>query len=130
MFDLFVKVCFFSMGDLQGWLPRADGVAGELNPAPASPPAVENPHPMVIESVRWRRAENATGAIIERIQPTRVSEDRRRAVVDYVQRLVKHFTGSEVILSTPLLVKHFAVFILHTCSVCAIQFCFILLLIY
>ncbi|KAH7672503.1 Polynucleotide adenylyltransferase protein [Dioscorea alata] len=84
------------MGDLQGWLPRADGVAGELNPAPASPPAVENPHPMVIEAVRWRRAENATGAIIERIQPTRVSEDRRRAVVDYVQRLVKHFTGSEV----------------------------------
>ncbi|KAJ0985443.1 hypothetical protein J5N97_003799 [Dioscorea zingiberensis] len=84
------------MGDLQAWLPRADVVAGELNPMLASPSPPDNPHPTAIGAGQWRRAEEATREIIQKIQPTRVSENRRRAVVDYVQRLVKGYIGVEV----------------------------------
>ncbi|XP_021845279.1 uncharacterized protein [Spinacia oleracea] len=44
----------------------------------------------------WARAEQATDEIIRQVQPTVVSEERRRDVVDYVQRLFKGYLGCEI----------------------------------
>ncbi|XP_074317524.1 uncharacterized protein LOC141653596 [Silene latifolia] len=44
----------------------------------------------------WSRAEVATQEIIRQVQPTVVSEERRRDVLDYVQRLLKGYLGCEV----------------------------------
>ncbi|KAH9607877.1 hypothetical protein KSS87_013267 [Heliosperma pusillum] len=44
----------------------------------------------------WARAEAATQDIIRQVQPTVVSEERRRDVLDYVQRLLKGYLGCEV----------------------------------
>ncbi|CAN8278799.1 unnamed protein product [Cochlearia groenlandica] len=44
----------------------------------------------------WKRAEESTRVIIEQVHPTLVSEDRRRDVIDFVQRLVKITLGCEV----------------------------------
>ncbi|KAL1199779.1 Protein HESO1 [Cardamine amara subsp. amara] len=44
----------------------------------------------------WKRVEEATREIIEQVHPTLVSEDRRRDVIDYVQRLIKITLGCEV----------------------------------
>ncbi|KAK9723683.1 hypothetical protein RND81_05G017700 [Saponaria officinalis] len=44
----------------------------------------------------WARAEAATDEIIRQVQPTVVSEERRRDVVDYVHSLLKGFLGCEV----------------------------------
>ncbi|XP_006843704.2 uncharacterized protein LOC18433557 [Amborella trichopoda] len=73
------------MGDLQAWAkPNGEG-AGPLNP-----------HPRAIGPDRWRRAEDRTCEIISKIQPTIVSEQRRKAVVDYVHRLIHGYLGSVV----------------------------------
>lgn len=45
---------------------------------------------------RWLRAEERTLELITRIQPTKSSEDRRRAVSDYVQRLIRKCIDCEV----------------------------------
>ncbi|XP_017234956.1 uncharacterized protein LOC108208883 isoform X1 [Daucus carota subsp. sativus] len=42
----------------------------------------------VLQSDRWLKAEERTAELISRIQPNRPSEERRNAVVDYVQRLI------------------------------------------
>ncbi|CAN8254733.1 unnamed protein product [Cochlearia groenlandica] len=44
----------------------------------------------------WEKVEEATREIIEQVHPTLVSEDRRRYVVDFVQRLIKITLGCEV----------------------------------
>ncbi|XP_022721907.1 uncharacterized protein LOC111279218 isoform X2 [Durio zibethinus] len=44
----------------------------------------------------WKKAEEATQGIIAQVQPTVVSEERRKAVIDYVQRLIRHYLGYEV----------------------------------
>lgn len=44
----------------------------------------------------WTRAELATQKIIRQVQPTVASEDRRRDVIDYVQRLLRTCLGCEV----------------------------------
>ncbi|KFK34407.1 hypothetical protein AALP_AA5G141000 [Arabis alpina] len=44
----------------------------------------------------WKRLEEATREIIEQVHPTLVSEDRRRDVIDFVQRLIKMTLGCEV----------------------------------
>lgn len=45
----------------------------------------------------WQRAEEATEELIQHIQPTALSEQRRRAVVEYVQRLIKRLLRTEVL---------------------------------
>lgn len=44
----------------------------------------------------WNRVEEATREIIEHVHPTLVSEDRRRDVIDYMQRLIRMTLGCEV----------------------------------
>ncbi|XP_048632998.1 uncharacterized protein LOC125607197 [Brassica napus] len=44
----------------------------------------------------WNRMEEATREIIEQVHPTLASEDRRRDVTDYMQRLIKMTLGCEV----------------------------------
>jgi hypothetical protein len=59
--------------------------------------AVREDRPLsLIGAERWSRAELATKKIIFQVQPTEVSEDRRRKVIDYVQRLITGCLGSQV----------------------------------
>ncbi|XP_010252088.1 PREDICTED: uncharacterized protein LOC104593785 [Nelumbo nucifera] len=85
------------MGDLQAWLPLPDGILTEDRqfPAPSSSSS-PNPNPFSIGAGSWSRAELTTHEIVCRIQPTVVSEERRKAVIDYVQRLIRGYLGSEV----------------------------------
>lgn len=84
------------MGHLRDWSPTESNLAlNEERPAP-SPPPLPNPSPSSIPVETWRIAEQATKGIISQVQPTVVSEERRRAVIDYVQRLIRGFVGCEV----------------------------------
>lgn len=58
---------------------------------------LSNPSVSDIGPERWAKAEKATQNIIRVVQPTSVSEDRRRAVIDYVQRLIGGCLGCEVL---------------------------------
>ncbi|XP_052173099.1 uncharacterized protein LOC127788633 [Diospyros lotus] len=68
---------------------------GDLRDLPPPPPSPIL-GPMSIGAERWDRAEEATQKIIRQIQPTGLSEERRRAVIDYVQRLIRGRLGCEV----------------------------------
>ena len=90
------------MGDLQVGSPQVSGVVyGEdrLCSSPPSPPLpASNPDPSSVAVEAWSRAEKATHEILCRIQPTLGADQRRREVVDYVQRLIKCCcVGCEVI---------------------------------
>ncbi|KAL3536608.1 hypothetical protein ACH5RR_005069 [Cinchona calisaya] len=69
-------------------------------PVPSSSTSIislsSNPSPSSIEQRRWIRAEKATQKIISKVQPTAVSERRRREVIDYVQKLIRNCLGCEV----------------------------------
>ncbi|GAB4833183.1 hypothetical protein Ancab_031427 [Ancistrocladus abbreviatus] len=54
------------------------------------------PNPFGVGSEKWAQAERVTQEIIWRVQPTFVSEERRREVIDYVQRLLRNRLGYEV----------------------------------
>lgn len=43
----------------------------------------------VVNSERWLRAEERIAELIACIQPNQPSEERRNAVADYVQRLIR-----------------------------------------
>lgn len=82
------------MGDLQVFLPQ-NGVLEETQLASPSPPS-SNPHPASIGAESWRSAEKTIHEIICRIRPTVVSEKRRKAVVDFVQSVIRERLDSEV----------------------------------
>lgn len=94
------------MGDLQLWPQQLDGVGvadadhnPPPSPSPASPSSTShppNPHHLAIGADAWLEAEQATQEVIRHILPTVVSEQRRKTVVDYVQKLIRGFLGSEV----------------------------------
>ncbi|KAK3227478.1 hypothetical protein Dsin_007340 [Dipteronia sinensis] len=73
------------MGDLRDWSPEPNGVVLEER-SPSS----------IIPADYWQRAEEATQGIISQVQPTVASEERRKAVIDYVQRLIRNNLGCEV----------------------------------
>ncbi|RWV95554.1 hypothetical protein GW17_00041818 [Ensete ventricosum] len=77
------------MGDLQSWPPLANGDAAGGHHSPRAQLQEPNPHPSMIRAENWRRAEEATREVLRCIRPTVVSEQRRKAVVDYVQQLLK-----------------------------------------
>ncbi|KAF8095864.1 hypothetical protein N665_0321s0038 [Sinapis alba] len=58
-------------------------------------PVLEETSPP-IQPEFWNRVEEATREIIEHVHPTLVSEDRRRDVIDYMQRLIRMTLGCEV----------------------------------
>ena len=76
------------MGDLR----EPNGAVLEDSPVPSSSSS-SSFAPEV-----WVRAELATQKIIRQVQPTVASEDSRRDVIDYVQRLLRTYLGCEVIL--------------------------------
>lgn len=61
------------------------------SPAISSYPSVSD-----IGAERWAKAEKVTHSILQIVQPTAVSEHQRRAVIDYVQRLIRRCLGCEV----------------------------------
>ncbi|KAJ9185481.1 hypothetical protein P3X46_005114 [Hevea brasiliensis] len=79
------------MGDLQASSPELNGAVLEERPPPLS---LSNQAGISAES--WQRAEAVTQGIIAQVQPSFVSEERRKAVIDYVQRLIRNSVGCEV----------------------------------
>ncbi|XP_048490119.1 uncharacterized protein LOC104898183 isoform X2 [Beta vulgaris subsp. vulgaris] len=75
------------MGDFR----EPNGVVLEESSVPSSSFSLSSFSPEV-----WARAEQTTHEIIRQVQPTVVSEERRRDVVDYVQRLLKGYLGCEI----------------------------------
>ncbi|XP_074580814.1 uncharacterized protein LOC141837282 [Curcuma longa] len=83
------------MGDLQAWPPLANVGSLEEVCHPLQPhPLPVNPDPSAIRAVNWQVAEKATQDVLRCIQPTMVSEHRRKSVVEYVQKLLKRCIGS------------------------------------
>ncbi|KAM7532078.1 hypothetical protein LguiB_035488 [Lonicera macranthoides] len=81
------------MGDLR----ETNVAVTEERPVSPSPPSPSNPSPSLIGAERWAKAEQATRKIIYQVQPTDVSEERRRKVIEYVQRLITGCLGCEPI---------------------------------
>ncbi|KAE8718270.1 putative serine/threonine-protein kinase WNK5-like [Hibiscus syriacus] len=81
------------MGDLRDWSPERNGVVEEERSSSSSSSS-SNQAGIALEY--WKKAEEATEGIIAQVQPTVVSEDRRKAVIDYVQQLLKNYLGCEV----------------------------------
>ncbi|KAK9125901.1 hypothetical protein Scep_014747 [Stephania cephalantha] len=89
------------MGELQSLQPNGFAIEDHrlFAAAPSSPlssSSSANPDPSLIGDDCWLRAVETTREIICRIQPTIVSERRREAVIDYVQRLIRGYLGCEV----------------------------------
>lgn len=85
------------MGDLRDWSPEPNGAFLGERPLSSSPSVSSNQ--TAIGAEYWQRAEEATQGIIAQVQPTVVSEERRKAVIDYVQRLIRNYLGCEVRVS-------------------------------
>ncbi|KAF8402502.1 hypothetical protein HHK36_010587 [Tetracentron sinense] len=91
------------MGDLQVCSPPRDGMLTEERLFPSSlsssvsssSSSSDPPHPLLIGADCWLKAEQTTQEIIWRVQPTVVSEQRRRKVIDYLQRLIRGYLGIE-----------------------------------
>lgn len=85
------------MGDLLAWPPLADeGSLEEICQLMQPHPAPFNPDPSAISAENWQIAEKVTQDVLRCIQPTAVSEHRRKGVVEYVQKLLKRCIGTEV----------------------------------
>ncbi|XP_007033558.2 PREDICTED: uncharacterized protein LOC18602238 [Theobroma cacao] len=83
----------FLMGDLRDWSPEPNGVASEERSSSSSS---SSSNQAGIAAEYWKKAEEATQGIIAQVQPTVVSEERRKAVIDYVQRLIGNYLGCGV----------------------------------
>ncbi|GER46363.1 nucleotidyltransferase [Striga asiatica] len=70
------------MGENEEWAESGGPLPNGL--VPGSGPVLED-H---LDSERWSRAEDKITELIACIQPNQVSEERRNAVADYVQRLI------------------------------------------
>uniref|UniRef100_A0A0E0F1T9 Uncharacterized protein n=1 Tax=Oryza meridionalis TaxID=40149 RepID=A0A0E0F1T9_9ORYZ len=68
------------------------GCSPALEPVPTPP----NPDPSSISQEAWDPLEAAAGAVVARIQPNPPSEDRRAAVIAYVQHLLRCTVGCQV----------------------------------
>ncbi|KAK6118205.1 hypothetical protein DH2020_047991 [Rehmannia glutinosa] len=79
------------MGDLPG-----GGAAAELKNVASHATSSADQNPFEIGTEHWATAERAAHGIIRKIQPNSVSEERRREVVDYIQRLIRNCLGAEV----------------------------------
>ncbi|GAB2271798.1 hypothetical protein Dimus_006629 [Dionaea muscipula] len=90
------------MGDHEGWVQPSGVLLNGLVPNVSSSLTGD------LDVDRWSKAEEKTAELIARIQPNQPSEERRNAVADYVQRLIKKcipcqvFTFGSVPLKTYL----------------------------
>ncbi|XP_073141501.1 uncharacterized protein [Henckelia pumila] len=69
------------MGENEGWSEPGGPLPNGLLPG-------AGPIMMALDSERWMKAEERTTELIACIQPNQLSEERRNAVADYVQRLI------------------------------------------
>ncbi|KAL3624400.1 hypothetical protein CASFOL_031068 [Castilleja foliolosa] len=69
------------MGENEGWAEPSGPMLNGL--LPGSGPVMQ-----ALDTERWSRAEERTAELIACIQPNQLSEDRRNAVAEYVQRLI------------------------------------------
>ncbi|XP_038697415.1 uncharacterized protein LOC119995106 isoform X2 [Tripterygium wilfordii] len=76
------------MGDPRDRSPETNGAVL------AEKPSLCNQTPIGVEY--WQKAEQVVERIIARVQRTTDSEERRKAVIDYVQRLLQNCLGCEV----------------------------------
>uniref|UniRef100_A0A2P2MG45 Uncharacterized protein MANES_07G140200 n=1 Tax=Rhizophora mucronata TaxID=61149 RepID=A0A2P2MG45_RHIMU len=53
-------------------------------------------HPLSVDSELWLMAEQRTGEILCTIEPVLASEQKRREVIDYIQRLIQGHFGTKV----------------------------------
>ncbi|XP_065634888.1 uncharacterized protein LOC112004059 isoform X2 [Quercus suber] len=85
------------MGDLRDWSPEPlNAVVLEERLSSSSSSSSSSNQTAGIAAEYLQRAEEATQGIIAQVQPTVVSENRRREVTDYVQRLLRNWLGCEV----------------------------------
>lgn len=77
------------MGDIGGG--DANGVVMEERPV------YMNPDPSSISEDYWAVAEETTLEIVNAIHPTMDSEEKRKDVIDYIQRLFSSSLGLEVL---------------------------------
>jgi len=93
-FELAVSGGGGNMAEFEIPSPRHNAApVASLSPWPVEK---ENPQPSEISVETWVYSEKVIKCMIWRIQPTRVSEERRRNVVEYVQKLIKGYLGYEV----------------------------------
>ncbi|XP_030541897.1 uncharacterized protein LOC115749291 isoform X2 [Rhodamnia argentea] len=83
------------MGDHLAWSPEANGDVSE-DRSSSSLPSSSSSSQAGISAEFLQKAEEVTRGIIAQIQPNFVSEERRAAVIDYVQRLIRNCLGLEV----------------------------------
>ncbi|KAH6786100.1 hypothetical protein C2S51_038555 [Perilla frutescens var. frutescens] len=69
------------MGEHEGWVETVE-------PLPNGLLAGAGPVMRALNTERWMKAEKRTAELIACIQPNQLSEERRNAVADYVQRLI------------------------------------------
>lgn len=77
------------MGDIGGAV-EANGVAMEERLVNSGP------DPSTICEEHWAVAEETTQEVVNCIHPTLDSEEKRKDVIDYVQRLIRYSLGFEV----------------------------------
>lgn len=85
------------MGDLDSSTSttKENGQSGFASVSPW-PAETENPRPSSIPDETWILAEKTITHVITKIQPTKLSDERRRNVVEYIQKIVKTKLGCEV----------------------------------
>ncbi|PRQ32118.1 hypothetical protein RchiOBHm_Chr5g0042801 [Rosa chinensis] len=77
------------MGDLRPWSPEPKGAVLEERPTSSSSSVFSiSTNQRDVSTEYWRRAEEAMQGVIAQIQRTHVSERRRKAAIDYVQRII------------------------------------------
>ncbi|XP_042030085.1 uncharacterized protein LOC121777018 isoform X1 [Salvia splendens] len=69
------------MGEHEGWTETDEQLPNGLLPG-------AGPVMRALDTERWMKAERRTAELIACIQPNQLSEERRNAVADYVQRLI------------------------------------------
>lgn len=79
------------MGDLQG---QPNGVVTE--DCPSFMPSFSNPDPLSFEEGSLGIAEKMTQEVVRCIHPTLDSEERRKDVIEYIQRLIRLSIRCEV----------------------------------
>ncbi|KAI7984220.1 hypothetical protein LOK49_LG15G01118 [Camellia lanceoleosa] len=87
------------MGDLQVFSQQPNGVLKEdrsFSVSFSSPLPASNPDPSSIGEESWAIAEQITQQVICCIHPTLDSEEKRKDVIEYVQRLIRCSLGFEV----------------------------------
>ncbi|KAL2478699.1 nucleotidyltransferase [Forsythia ovata] len=77
------------MGEHEGWAEPSGPLPNGLLPG-------AGPVMRALDTERWMKAEERTSELIARIQPNQPSDERRKTVADYVQRLIKKCFSCQV----------------------------------